>query len=224
MDVTRRCFLQSGLLVGTLGLPSISHAIDPLIELILALDYSGSLYEKTENWITQRDGHVLALGSEDVIELLLSQHTYVKVMMWSGPNEVLTIFKGQMLTRGDINALRANIEAGVPHGRSHSGTTAHFSVLNAVLGESQLSSTRIIDISTDQSPADWSQVQTLLARDALSALGTTVNVLGIDSTGTELLGYDTYLKTPDGFTMPVARWEDYAHTLTQKLIRELQIS
>ena len=229
----RREFLQRGL--GAIAGFSATNCFGavaqdlPDIDLILCLDWSGSMYAtlggSKQNYIIQKEGHIAALRDSEVYQLLIYRRVYVRVILWSGyANETMPIFLGRMVSKESVEALADAIFKKVPDTHSLSGATTHYTPLIYANSSPIFGKKRIVDISTDEPIFEW---HTSFCRSYMESIyrssKTTVNVLaiGIDAPGLENLREN--LQTPDGFTASIKNWEGYIPALKRKIMKELSI-
>ncbi|OGF74334.1 hypothetical protein A2W57_03230 [Candidatus Giovannonibacteria bacterium RIFCSPHIGHO2_02_43_16] len=179
----------------------------------------------TQNYLTQRDGHLAALQDDGIQKMLISQRTFVRVILWAGSvNEIVPIFQGRMETLEDISRLSEAIRRKVPDYSSHSGKTDHFTPLVYAESVPLSAKRRIIDISTDQ---EINPLLTDLCRKLKDKLNremkTEINVLaiGVDKEGVEILSKN--LLTPKGFIEQISSWKRYIPAIKRKIVKELKL-
>jgi hypothetical protein len=229
--VLRREFLTG--LVGTgvsLGLtPYAQASVKPDLELILALDMSGSVFrkdnmERKSHWDVQIEGHLYALSHPDVRGMLLAGKTFLRLVTWSDSSaKVKSIFE-QILDSEqvykDAIACLYNI-----HGQNcyseFCDSTEHYWLMGAINKFVPMGRRRVLDISTDEVPDTTSRTVLKGAREIFEGTGGTVNALGVKMDAESMNTLRLDLCSPHGFCIGAQKSGDYAEALLQKVRLEI---
>jgi hypothetical protein len=228
MDARRRrwtALIGAWLVAASLAGAGAAHAMPVDLELVLAVDCSGSIDD--DEFALQIKGYAAAFGHPSVIRAIQSgQHGAIAVtyVQWSGPflhNQAVgwTLVRDADSAEG-FGALMAGARRSIYRGgTSLSGIIDYAATLFARSGYE--GTRRVIDISGDginntgRRPSD--------ARDDAVGRGLTINGLAIL---TDFGGLDRYYEEhviggPGAFVMAAESFETFAAAILNKLIREI---
>jgi Ca-activated chloride channel family protein len=191
--------------------------------LLLSIDVSGSI--DSGDYRLQTDGLAAALADPDVTEALVRGQVALAVVQWSGPTQQALVLPWQrMLDQGAVRRL-AESAAAMPRAFKGSDTAVGQAIRFALAAFAPVADckARVIDISGDgQENAGFTDAR---ARSEAVAAGVTINAIAIEEPGPAFpitSYYRGWVITPGGFVMSARGLQDYAETLRQKLLRELQ--
>jgi Protein of unknown function (DUF1194) len=224
------------LLAGLIGLPAMPAAAQDLpvdLELVLAVDISGSVDEQEAR--LQREGYIAALRHPDVIEAIqggMFGRTAVAYVEWAGDHYQRTMLDWTVIEDQADAAEFADALAETPL------LTAHWTSLSAAIDyavplfeDNGLKGFRqVIDISGDGHnnrgrPVEW-------ARDDAVAAGITINGLPIVNDrpnpwgGRPPAGLDIYYEErviggPGAFMIVAEDYTSFASAILSKLLLEI---
>ena len=226
--MTTRFFLAMNLAVTTamVSLPAAAqsgHAVD--VELALLLDVSSSVDDR--EFRLQANGLASAFRSSAVIDAIRGagpNGLAVTVIQWSNvQSQVTTIPWTLVRDQADSFALAARL-ADMPR-LIHSGHTAPGDALTFALRELEANRyhgrRQVIDLSGDGPANDGRALESARAR--VLAAGVTINGLAIVQ---KAVGLERYFRTrliggSGAFVEVAESYDDFARTMTKKLIREI---
>ena len=211
------------LLCGATG--SARSEVDVDLELVLAIDSSGSV--DFFEFELQTSGIARAFRNPEVIEAIMGaapNGIAVSVIHWSGRGQHLAAVDWTKVTdAASARALAATIEA---TGRSLVGETAVADALRFATERLTHSpfrgARRIIDLSGDgpsNSGGDPAPI-----RDAAVLAGITINGLAIlnESPTLDVYYAEHVIGGPDAFVLTARDYDDFAHAIRLKLLREIR--
>lgn len=218
--------LAAGLLAASVVLRPV-HAREPVdLELVLAVDVSGSIDE--EEAILQRKGYIEALNHPQVLAAIKSgYHGRIAVIYieWAGDHYQRLVADWAVI--GDPAGAKkftdavAKVPVTVDLWTSISGAIGY--TVRLFDPERFSSKRRVIDISGD-GPENAGDTVSLARRAAIRA-GIEINAIPIEESGLPnpvSVFYARLVITPNGFVMTARGLRDYPKTLRAKLLRELQ--
>lgn len=195
--------------------------------LMLSMDASGSI--DSGEWRMQTGGLAAALRDPEVSHFLVARDVRLAVFQWSGEAEQdLTIGWTAIPDAAALDAFARRVEA-LPR-RWNSGTTAIATALRAMTPVMAASgcAKQVIDVSGDGESNEFLRIEG--PRQALGAMGVTVNALAIEPAGIDwFLNYkslaDYYhhklIIGPGSFVEQADGHEDYPRAILDKLRREV---
>jgi Ca-activated chloride channel homolog len=191
--------------------------------LLLAIDVSGSI--DAGEYQLQVDGLALALQDPQVQEALISGHSALAVVQWSGfDQQALVLDWARMETAQDIAAMVTNVQSqprAFDGSQTAVGQAIRFSL--AQFGAVSDCQRRVIDISGD-GPENIGHTVTPARQEAMAAK-VTINAIAIEDAGAQVAITNFYRKwviTPAGFVITARGLKDYPRALREKLLRELE--
>ena len=214
------------------GLPALAADLPVDLQLMLAVDVSGSM--DLDEQRLQREGYLDALAHPDVIDGILSgpeQRIAIAYMEWAGPGSEAVVVPWQLIDGREAAARFADQLAEAPLGRTRytSISTALRFAARQFDGNGFVSDRKVIDISGDGPNNSGKPV--VPARDEAAARGIVVNGLPIMIKSSPLptvTGYDldTYYEDcvitgPDAFVVPVRTIDDFAKAIRKKMALEI---
>lgn len=221
--INRRTFIRGiGGAAASFPMPALAGSlISARKELRLGLDASSSMYTKAHNWAIQRDGHVAALRDPEIQHLLILGRVLVRAFLWSSGNRGFKeLHAARHLIRTEADAERvAHVIAKETPSVQLTNATEHGMLLQRCRQLTAEAPYVVIDVSSDEAPAEDQIPLCQYERNVLSNRGWTVNTLGIGSHALRGLKYS--VQTPDGFSLLVKSWADYPAGIRQKLVLEL---
>jgi Protein of unknown function (DUF1194) len=195
------------------------------LELVLAIDSSGSV--DFREFELQARGIARAFGDPEVIEAIegaAPNGIAVSVIQWSGRRQhLVTIDWTRITDAASARALAARVDA---MGRVLIGETAIADALRFAseqLAYGPFQGTRqIIDVSGDGPTNAGGDPDPL--RDAAALAGITINGLAILNEVPRLDRYyaEHVIGGPDAFIMAAKGYDDFAHAIRLKLLREIR--
>jgi hypothetical protein len=212
--------------VGAAGLggPAGSQPAAVALELVLAIDASGSI--DVDEWILQRQGFAAAFRDPEVVAAIEASEggIAVSVVQWSGRWQQAVVVDWLHLTDAASAGQAADLLARMD--RSLLGETALGEALAFALrqlGQSPYAGRRqTIDISGDGKTNTGGEPDRL--RDAAVARGITINALAILNEQADLADY--YWKHlvggPGAFVIEAADLEQFAEAIRRKLLLEIR--
>jgi hypothetical protein len=238
----RRCVpwlaVRSGALVVALSslvcAPALAEDIDVDLELVLAVDVSRSMdfYEAE----LQRQGYAQALRHPDFLNAIQSSGLHQKIagtyVEWAGTHHQKTV-AGWAVIDGEDSADRFAEQIQLaPFAQEYRTSISEAIVHAATLfeGNGFNGLRRVIDVSGDGANNQGGQVD--VARDAVTALGITVNGLPIMTGRTNTFGWlsignldqyyaDCVIGGPGAFLVPVRERGELVEAIRRKLILEI---
>lgn len=195
------------------------------LELVLAIDSSGSV--DFGEFELQVRGIARAFGDPEVIEAIeggAPNGIAVSVIQWSGRRQhLVTIDWTRITDAASAQALAARVDA---MGRVLIGETAiadalRFAIEQLAYGPFQ-GTRQIIDVSGDGPTNAGGDPDPL--RDAAALAGITINGLAILNEVPRLDRYyaEHVIGGPDAFIMAAKSYDDFAHAIRLKLLREIR--
>ena len=223
-----RCLLHAVLLAGLLSTaaPAAEMAVD--LELVFAVDASGSVDDG--EFVLQLQGIAAALGDEAVLRAIAAgpqKRIAVNLLVWAEP-QVPKDQSGWMVIASRREAIEAAaVIAGFAR-RQSGGTGIGDGIAHALrnFAENGIAAPRrVVDVSgdgTETTPRDY-VVTISQARAMAAALGATINGLAIEN---EVPGLAQWYRDhvqigADSFVMAAADYADFARAMRQKLLREI---
>ena len=214
----------AALLAGAGGPPALAAPIPVALELVLAVDASGSVSE--QEFELQMRGLADAFRDPQVVAAIAGAGPggiAVALVQWSSPGQqVVAVDWLKVSDAASAGALAARIDAA---GRLIQGETAidgalRFS-LELLASADFASRRRIIDLSGD-GQTNWGPDPDE-ERDRVVAAGVTINALAVVNEQPHLGGYyrKHVIGGPDCFVMTAADYADFARAIRLKLIREI---
>ena len=151
--VTRRSVLAGGLAWVLLGRPAVADVIDVDLELVLAVDASGSVSQ--QRFILQKQGYERAFRDPRVLRAVRSGVTAriaVSMFQWTGPHMQAEVTPWMLVSDETSAAALATAIAGVPR-KLYGGGTSISGAIDHALGRfgqgTYKGARRVIDISGD---------------------------------------------------------------------------
>ena len=208
--------------VSAMMLGTTASAAPVAMELILALDVSGSV--STAEWNLQRDGYVSAFLDPNLQDLIAGKGGIaVTLMQWSGAAQQSQTIGWTLVSNSATAIAFANQVAAMT--RPYSGTTGIGSAINFAVplfsGNGFEGERLVIDISGDGEVNTGDPVTA--ARDAAAALGIYINGLPIiNEVPTLQTYYNNNVITGTGsFTVAASNYSVFAPSILQKLTLEV---
>jgi hypothetical protein len=226
MFLNRRQFLLGG--GTTIASPFVCKANGEKltdIELILALDASGSVFMGGEpHWVVQIKGHIYALEHPKVREQLISSSTYLRIVTWSdNDNPVHEQFSRRVLSPSDCNQAIQVLSQALDKVcyEPFCANTRHHWLIEKVCALPRMGYRRVLDVSTDQVPIPTSYTELRNARELFHTQDGTINALAVkmDEEGKSALR--SQLCSPHGFCIGADKDSEYAEALARKIIAEI---
>jgi hypothetical protein len=224
--VNRREFLLSG--AATVASPFVCKAYGENLselELILALDTSGSVFDNDKrHWIVQLQGHIFALSQHKLRQKFVEDRVYLRIVTWSDyRNPVQQVFAGLVnsFTVCDQAIEVLHAQRNRTCGRRHCSPTHHFWLVKGVNEIAPQSKHRVLDVSTDQAPEKLWQADLNVSREIFYLQGGTINALAVKMSKEGQLALRSQLCSPDGFCIGVDTDAHYAEALTSKIWSEI---
>lgn len=222
---TFRSALLAPLLAVAWAIPMYASA-DPVdLELVLAVDVSGSVNEP--RYQAQKQGYIEAFRNtlvHDAISAGAIGTIAVTYMEWSGSTQ-----QSQQVGWTSISSAAeadAFADAIAATTRAYSGLTSISGAIDwsvaAIQGNDYTGTRQVIDISGDGSNNDGRSVTA--ARDDAVAAGMTINGIAIEEvTAFSLTDYyeDNVIGGPGSFVLTAATFEDFEDAILVKLQREI---
>ena len=217
--------LALGISLASSALGSVRAEVGVDLELVLAIDSSGSV--SFEEFELQAGGIARAFRDPEVIEAIegaAPNGIAVSVIQWSGRRQHLVVIDWtHVADAASAGALAARIDA---MGRVLIGETA---IADALLFASEQLAVgpfhggrQIIDLSGD-GPTNAGRDPDPI-RDAATLAGITINGLAILNESPTLDRYyvEHVIGGPDAFLITAKDYEDFAHAIRHKLLREIR--
>ena len=209
---------------------ALARAVEVDVELVLAVDVSGSM--RRAELQLQRRGYVEALRSPQVHAAIARGNlgrVAITYLEWARNDLQDVIVPWTLIDSPDAaNAFADRLEAaGIANMRNTSITGAIETSLRMLDSNAYAGARRVIDISGD-GPNNQGGLVTV-ARDAAIDEGVTINGLPILaqawSSGSGY-GLDDYYRAcviggPGAFVLPVTEWDEFAEAVRRKLVMEL---
>ena len=213
------------LVVGLLLLALPAHAQEIDLQLVLAVDASGSV--STERFELQKQGYVAAFRHPRVQQAIAAggaQRIAVTMVQWTGPQMQVDVVGWAVIRdRASAEAFAAAIAAAPRQlfggGTSISGAIDHAMALFAAApGTAQR---RVIDISGDGANNRGRPART--ARDEAVAAGVTINGLPILNIEPWLDEHyrDEVIGGPGAFMIAIDGYDQFADAILRKLLTEI---
>ena len=213
---------------GTAGAASDADPIEVDLELVLAVDVSGSMDD--EEHAVQRAGYIAAIRHPDFVSAIRAgayQRIALTYVEWAGPTSQVTVMAWRMI-EGETSARAfADDLAARPityiRGTSISGALVYSTALFASNGYEGLR--KVIDVSGDG--PNRNGVAMDFARDLAVGRGIVINGLPImirPSRGIVALDRyyaDCVIGGPGAFVLPVRKAEEIAEAIRRKLILDI---
>lgn len=222
----RRAAAGAAIALGlTLGSAAIAAAEQCALELILAVDVSGSIDEG--EFALQMEGMAAAFEDPEVIDAVSAQKGGVLITLteWSGASRQRQVTQWRLLE--DAPSMAAFAEEIRGSGRDwRNYSTAIGEALHHALRVGDTAPydcrRRVIDVSGDGVSNEGRPPRAVA--DAAAALGYTVNALVIRGDLPDPVGhYETsVLAGPRAFIEIAAGFEDYGRAIRRKLLREIE--
>ena len=217
--------LSAAALLASAGAPRAESATPVDLELVLAVDASGSV--DAREFDLQTGGLAAAFRDPDVIaaiEAYAPAGVAVALVQWSGRHQETVVVDWARLDDGkSAIAFAQKIDAS---GRWLLGETAIADALEFSIGLLEgnqfAGARRVIDISGD-GPTNAGR-DPAPVRDTAAAAGITVNGLAIvnEVPFLEMYYAQQVIGGPDAFVLSAKSYEDFARALRLKLLREIQ--
>ena len=196
------------------------------IELVLALDSSASV--DSHEFQLQNEGIALAFRDVDVLQTINNLKPFgaaIAVIQCGGPNETRVVLPFTHIENArDAKAFAFRISL-IRRWMWASATSIATGIndAHALIESNEFEGQRkVIDVSGDGS--DNSNVDLNAARGNALAAGITVNGLSIEAEDQGLQKYylEHVISGADSFVEPAQGFEDFAHAIKEKLLRELR--
>jgi len=175
----------------------------------------------------QREGHVRALRTSEVVSALVKERVTVNVAVWAGTNSarILTPNGGIFVQApADVEHIASIIENDGIHSALPNSLTNHYEALRFVLEQRRvLPDIRlVIDISTDAGIRPAAQAKVSRIRDQIVEVNGTINVLAVDLGSPKKLAQlnSLYDHVRSGFLLP-GTYEGYFGAIFQKMLMEI---
>ena len=213
-------------LTGAPALPAAAQEVPVDLELVLAVDISGSVDEVEA--LLQREGYMAALRHPDVIGAIqggMFGRVAVAYVEWAGDYYQRTVLDWSLLDGADSAHAFADALAETPL------STAHWTSLSGAIDYAMTlfpspfrASRRVIDISGDGFNNRGRSVTA--ARDEAVAAGVGINGLPILALEPDLdrYYYDIVIGGPGAFVIVAKDYETFADAILKKLITEIALS
>ena len=213
-------------------LPSQARDVPVDLELVLAVDVSGSVDEVEAR--LQRDGYVQAMRHPDVIKAIASgvlQRIAVTYVEWAGEDTQSTVLDWTLIDgEGAAYAFSKELDAApIGRGRYTSISQAVRYSLPLFEGNGFEGTRRVIDVSGDGANNSGGLVN--FARDEAVAKGVTINGLPIvngrpNRFGRQMPDLDLYYRNcviggPGAFLVVAQDFESFARAVRKKLVLEI---
>ena len=224
MKILRKTLLLLAL-VGLFPLHAAAQLIDVDLELVLAVDVSGSV--NASRYLAQKNGYIAAFRNSDLHDAIADGalgSIAVVYMEWSGTfQQSERVAWTQIGTAAEAEAFADAIEATTRAFFSLTGISQAIDwSVNSINTNNFTGTRQVIDISGDGrdnttgSPSD--------SRDAAVAQGMTINGIAIEEvTSFSLTDYyaDNVIGGPNSFVLTAATFEDFEAAILQKLEIEI---
>lgn len=204
-----------------LGAASFANAAAVSLQLVLAIDVSGSV--DSQEFALQRNGYVQAFQSaavQNAIAATPGGSIAATFVQWSSGNEQQQSVGWTLInSAASANAFAASIFAAP---RAFDGLTAIGSAINysAGLFDKGFTSTRkVIDVSGDGENNDGASLAT--ARANAIAAGITINGLPIGNNSLATYYQNNVIGGTGAFLEPASTFADFADAIGRKLEREI---
>jgi hypothetical protein len=222
------CAILAAAGLGVTGSPGPACAANVDLQLLLAVDVSFSV--DPEEYALQIHGLAAAMRSPEVIDAIATSApngVAVALMQWAGPREqTLSVPWSEVRDRASAEAFAASVET-VKRPGTNGGTAIGDALAQGIahLADSRFRGTRqVIDVSGDgktnrgDSPAP--------VRRRATASGITINGLVILNEEPHLGDYYVLrvVGGPGAFVLHAQTFDDFAHAIRMKLIREIEVS
>ncbi len=207
------------------GLPLAARAEQVDLQLVLAVDASGSVSQR--RFDLQRDGYATAFRNIQVLRAILSgvnQSIAVTMFQWTGPGMHRPVVPW-MIIKDEVTAGAVADAIAASQRQLYGGGTSISGAIDFSMGLFPLSPheglRRVIDISGDGSNNNGRSL--IAARDDAIKAGVTINGLPILSVEP---GLDTYFERfviggEGAFVIPARNYEQFADAIVKKLIAEI---
>ena len=207
------------------GLPLAARAEQVDLQLVLAVDASGSVSQR--RFDLQRDGYAAAFRNIQVLRAILSgvnQSIAVTMIQWTGPGMHRPVVPW-MIIKDEVTAGAVADAIAASQRQLYGGGTSISGTIDFSMGLFPLSPheglRRVIDISGDGSNNNGRSL--IAARDDAIKAGVTINGLPILSVEP---GLDTYFERfviggEGAFVIPARNYEQFADAIVKKLIAEI---
>ncbi|HEV2571661.1 DUF1194 domain-containing protein [Methylocella sp. CPCC 101449] len=223
--VTRRGVLAGGLAWAAISHPAFADVIDVDLELVLAVDASGSVSQ--QRFILQKQGYERAFRDPRVLRAVRSGVTAriaVSMFQWTGPHMQAEVTPWMLVSDETSAAALADTIAAVPRKLYGGGTSISGAIDHAAgrFGQGAYKGARrVIDISGDG--ANTSGRPVAQARDEALGQGITINGLPILSVEPMLdLHYrDEVIGGPGAFMIAINDYDQFAEAIVRKLVAEI---
>ena len=220
--------LSSLILVGAAGAQGAGGAMEVDLELVLAVDVSGSMDD--EEHAVQRAGYVAAIGHPDFVRAIQAgayQRLALTYVEWAGPSLQATVMPWRLIDgAASAGAFAADLAARPItqiRGTSISGALVYSTALfdNNVYDGLR----KVIDVSGDGPNRNGIPVD--VARDLAVGRGIVINGLPIMiRPSRSFVSLDRYyagcvIGGPGAFVLPVTKVEEVAEAIRRKLILDI---
>jgi hypothetical protein len=226
MLFSRREFLLSGVALAALSIHSVCSEEMTDLELILALDASGSMFdarkEGIKHWDIQIAGHVCALSQHDIISKLVDGRVHLRIILWSDGQKYASIFDGPIRSAFDVGRARDVLSDFKPVCNVIGcGGTDHSMAIEIALSLPRVGFRRVLDISTDEPTTSGYQSRLDSLRESFQKQDGTINALAVAMSPESEADLQVNLCTPRGFCFRAADWDSYAKALARKISAEI---
>lgn len=212
-------------LLAALVVPSAAMAVPVDLELLLAIDVSGSV--NSNEYDLQMQGYQAAFNNPLVMSKIDGGTSVaVAVVLWSGDGQAAKVVDWTLLSTGAESAAFGDSLPGV--GQLFQGNTAPQEGINLgvteILNNSYEGTRLVIDVSGDgaQNDPDTDGGETRDARDSAAANSVTVNGLAILTDQPNLDDwYNDNVRTTDGFVVAAADFNDFERAVNRKVLAEV---
>ncbi len=224
MSFNRRQFILAGV---ALAAP-VAHGVraEPMadLELTLALDASGSMFDpqKTgvKHWDIQVAGHLYALSQQEIVAGLVTAH--LRIIIWSDGRIHPIVFDARVRSESDLEFARSSLKKFQPPCSINGcAGTDHYTAVQLVLSLPRMGYRRVLDISTDETTSSLYQPRLDVLREKFEGQDGTINALAVSMTPAQVNDLQTNLCTPSGQCFRAVDWSDYAEALRRKIITEI---
>jgi hypothetical protein len=231
-DMARLSWIAVSLLAALAPIPAQAADLPVDLELVLAVDVSGSM--DSEEQRLQRAGYLEALAHEQVLGAIMAgphQRIALTYVEWAGSASQSVAVPWRLINGPAAATSFAAELAKTPFSRlRHTSISTALLFTSALFADNGFAADRqVIDISRDG--ANNAGPPILLVRDELADQGIVVNGLPIMLKGSDLntitgFGLDVYYEDcvitgPGAFVVPVLALESFGDAIRQKLTLEI---
>lgn len=215
----------AGLAWAAMGPPALADVVDVDLELLLAVDASGSVSQ--QRFMLQKQGYELAFRDPRVLRAVrsgVSARIAVSMFQWTGPHMQIEVTPWTAVSDEASAAAFADAIAAVPR-RLYGGGTSISGAIDYAAGRfgrgGYKGPRRVIDISGDG--ANTSGRPVAQARDEALAQGITINGLPILSVEPLLDQHyrDEVIGGPGAFLIAINDYDQFAEAIVRKLVAEI---